>query len=91
MMVHSFNVDPLFKLFKQKKRNFNIYRYQAINEEVEKLLKAGFFREVHDPKLLANVVLVKKANGKWRVCIDFSNLNKSCPEVLPIPLNRATH
>ena len=29
---------------------------------------------------LANVVMVKKANGKWRMCVDFIDLNKACPK-----------
>jgi hypothetical protein len=49
-------------------------------EEVEKLLKAGFIREVDYPKWLANMVLVKKSNGKWRMCVDFYDLNKACPK-----------
>jgi hypothetical protein len=52
----------------------------AVAEEVEKLLKAGFIREVDYPEWLANVVLVKKSNGKWRICVDFTDLNKACPK-----------
>jgi hypothetical protein len=52
----------------------------VIAEEVEKLLKARFIREVYYPDWLANVVLVKKSSGKWRMCIDFTNLNKACPK-----------
>ena len=47
-------------------------------EEVEKLLTAGFIREVYYPKWLANVVMVKKSNGKWRMCVDFTDLNNAC-------------
>ena len=32
------------------------------------------------PDWLANVVMVKKTNGKWRMCVDFIDLNKSCPK-----------
>jgi hypothetical protein len=52
----------------------------VIAEEVEKLLKARFIREVYYPDWLANVVLVKKSSGKWRMCIDFTNLNQACPK-----------
>jgi hypothetical protein len=45
---------------------------------VHKLLEAGFIREFDYPEWLANVVLVKKLNGKWRMCVDFTDLNKSC-------------
>lgn len=38
-------------------------------EEVEKLLTVGFIREVYYPEWLANVVMVKKSNGKWQICV----------------------
>ena len=41
---------------------------------------AEFIREVYYPDWLANVVMVKKANGKWRMCVDFTDLNKTCPK-----------
>ena len=47
-------------------------------EEVRKLLEVDFIREVYYPDWLAKIVMVKKANGKWRMCVDFINLNKAC-------------
>ena len=47
---------------------------------MENLLRARFIREARYPKWISNVVLVKKANGKWRMCVDFTNLNKACPK-----------
>ena len=50
------------------------------------MLEADFIREVYYPDWLANVVMVKKANGKWRMCLDFANLNKACPkDSYPLP------
>ena len=49
-------------------------------EEVRKLQDAGFIRKVYYPDWLANVVMVKKANRKWRMCVDFTDLNKACPK-----------
>ena len=49
-------------------------------EDVEKLLATRFVREVYNPEWLANVVMVKNSNGKWRMCIDFTNLNHTCPK-----------
>ena len=49
-------------------------------DDVNKLLAADFIRKVYYPDWLANVVLVKKVNGKWRMCVDFTNLNKACPK-----------
>ena len=55
-------------------------------EEVTKLLTTGFVRGVYYPDWLANVVLVKKANAKWRLCVDFTDLNKACPkDIFPLP------
>ena len=49
-------------------------------DEVDKLHVANFIKEVYYPKWLANVVMVKKANGKWRMCVDFMDLNGACPK-----------
>ena len=55
-------------------------RDKAIAEEVQKLLEADFIREVYYLDWLANIVIGKKANGNWRMCIDFTDLNKACPK-----------
>ena len=86
VIVHQLNVDPNHKPVRQKKRSFNPERYKAIEEGVKKLLKAGFIREVYYPNWLANVVMVKKPNGKSKICIDFTDLNKACPKnSFPLP------
>jgi len=55
-------------------------------DEVDKLLIANFIREVYYPDWLANVVMVKKSNRTWRMCVDFTNLNSACPEdSFPLP------
>ena len=70
----------------QKKRKFAYKRQNLIAEETKKLLDAGFIREVSHPEWLANVVLVKKANGKYRMCVDYTDLNKACPkDSYPLP------
>ena len=60
-------------------------RRKAVRQEVSKLKAADFIREVQHPSWLANTVLVKKANGEWRMCIDYTDLNKACPKD-PFPL-----
>ena len=86
VITHKLNVNPSFKPVKQKRRSFTLERQKAINEEVAKLLKADAIREVKYPEWLANVVLVKKANGKWRLCIDFIDINRACPkDSFPLP------
>jgi hypothetical protein len=76
IIVHRLNVDPSSKPIRQRRRTFAPERNQAIAEEVSKLLAVGFIREVDYPEWLANVVLVKKSNNKWRMCVDFTDLNK---------------
>jgi hypothetical protein len=49
-------------------------------EEVTKLKEAGFIEEIKYPSWLTNVVMVKKANDKWRMCVDFTDLNNACPK-----------
>ena len=86
IITHRLNVNPSFKPVKQKRRSFSPERQKAINEEVGKLLQASAIREVKYPKWLANVLLVKKANGKWRLCIDFTDVNRACPkDSFPLP------
>ena len=83
---HELNIDPTFKPVKQKRRKLGPECASAVNDEVEKLLKFGSITEVRYPDWLANPVVVKKKNGKWRVCVDFTDLNKACPkDSFPLP------
>ena len=86
VMVHRLNVLPSFPPIRQKKRVFAPERDQAIAEEVRKLQEASFIKEVYYPDWLADVVMVKKASGKWKMCVDFTDLNKACPkDSYPLP------
>ena len=86
VIVHRLNVLPSFSPIRQKKRVFAQEQDKTIAEEVQNLLEADFIREVYYPDWLANVVMVKKANGKWRMCVDFMDLNKACPkDSYPLP------
>ena len=76
VMVHRAIVPPI----RQKNRVFAPERDQAIAKKVRKLREASFIREVYYPNWLANVVMVKKASRKWRMCVDFTDLNRACPK-----------
>ncbi|KAJ4764583.1 polyprotein [Rhynchospora pubera] len=82
---HKIKLFPNARPVHQKKRKFGPERRTIIEEEVQRLLAAGFIREVKCPAWLANPVVVPKPNNKWRVCIDFTDLNKACPKD-PFPL-----
>jgi hypothetical protein len=73
-------VNPSARPHKQKLRNMSEDKDEAIKAEVKRLLNAKVIREVAYLEWLANTVMVKKSNGKWRMCIDFTNLNKACPK-----------
>ena len=77
---HALRLIPGSKPAKQRLRRFNDERRRAIGEEITKLLATGFIREVFYSDWLANPVLVKKKTGKWRMCVDYTGLNKACPK-----------
>ena len=78
MIEHSLNVPPTTKPIKQKLRRFAQDKKEAIRVEITRLLAAGFIKEVYHPEWLANLVLVQKKNNEWRMCVDYTNLNKYC-------------
>ncbi|PKA47916.1 RNA-directed DNA polymerase like [Apostasia shenzhenica] len=83
---HHLNVSQVVTPVAQKKRVMAGERQDAIKEEITKLLGAGYIREVQYPRWLTNVVMVRKANGKWRMCVDFRSLNQACPkDAYPLP------
>ena len=86
VIVHRLNMSPFFPPICQKKRVFTPKRDRAIAEKVYKLLEMDFIREVYYLDWLANVMMVKKANGKWRIGVDFIDLNKAClKDSYPLP------
>ena len=86
IMSHSLCINPKHPPVKQKRRMLGPERSAALKEEVEKLKGNGFTKDSKYPDWISNHVLVKKSNGKWRTCIDFSDLNKACPkDSFPLP------
>jgi hypothetical protein len=86
IIEHSLNVDPSFRPRKQRLRKMSDDKAKGARNEVKKILSAGVIREVTYPEWLANTIMVKKANEKWRMCIDFTDLNKACPkDEFPLP------
>jgi hypothetical protein len=79
---HSLDILSYSRAMQQRLRRFDEERRRAIGVDPRKLLEAGFIKEVFHPTWLANPVLVKKKNGKWRMCVDYIALNKACPKFL---------
>jgi hypothetical protein len=86
VIEHSLNVDPAVRPRKHKLRKRSDDKAEGARNEVKEFLSARVIREVTYTELLANTVMVKKANGKWRMCIDFTDLNIACPkDEFPLP------
>ena len=66
VISHHLSVSKAKKPIQQKRRAFSDEKNRTIEEEVQKLLEAGFIEPCKYPEWLANVVMVKKANGSWR-------------------------
>ncbi|KAK1680856.1 hypothetical protein QYE76_041704 [Lolium multiflorum] len=84
---HALNVDPTAKPVQQPMRRFSEPKRRAIGEEVNRLRKAGFIRELKEAEWVANPVMVpKKDTTALRMCIDYTGLNKHCPkDHFPLP------
>ena len=88
VIEHHLVVCPHARPVKQKVRKKALERQEFIIEEIWKLEVAGLVRGVLRPMWLANPV--RKANGKWRLCIDYTDINKACPKD-PFPLPCIDH
>ena len=86
-ICHHLNVNPSIDPKKQPPRRPSKEHAEAVREEVTRLKQAGAIKEVFYFEWLANTVVVKKKSGKWRVCVDFTNLNKACPKD-PFPMSK---
>ena len=79
-ICHQLNVNPKATLRKQPYRRSSKEHVEVVKEEVQKLKQVREIKEVFYPEWLANTVVVRKKSRKWRVCVDFTNLNKTCPK-----------
>ena len=86
-IVHKLNLDPLYPPRKQKSRRSAKEHVEAVRQEVKKLKEVGAIKEIFFPGWLANTVVVKKKNGKWRVCVDFTDLNRAYSKD-PFPMHK---
>ena len=83
---HKLNVDSKCTLKKLKLKRSSDIHSDTIKEEVDKLKGVGAIKKVFYLKWLANIVVVKKKKGKWRVYVDFTDLNKTYPkDPFPVP------
>ena len=86
-ICHHLNVNPSITPKRQPPQHPSREHAEAIKNKVTKLKQEGAIKEVFYPQWLANMVVVKKKTRKWRVCVDFTDLNKACPKD-PFPMPR---
>ena len=79
-IYHHLNVNSSITSRRQLPRRPSKEHAEAVKNEVTRLKKTGAIKEVFYPQWLANTVVVKKKTGKWRMCVDFTDLNKACPK-----------
>nr|GFC29072.1 reverse transcriptase domain-containing protein [Tanacetum cinerariifolium] len=83
---HRLNIREGYSPVRQKKRGQAPKRAKAIHAEVQKLVEARIMREVYYHDWLSNPVMVKKHDGSWQMCVEFTDLNKACPhDCYPLP------
>nr|GEU39266.1 reverse transcriptase domain-containing protein [Tanacetum cinerariifolium] len=86
VVEHRLNIREGYSPVRQKKKGQAPERAKAIQVEVQKLVEAGIMREVYYHDWLSNPVMVNKHDGSWRMCVDFTDLNKACPQdCYPLP------
>ena len=85
-ICHHLNVNPSIIPRKQPPQRSSKKHSDAVRDEMIKLKQIGDIKEVFYPKWLAHTIVVKKKTGKWRVCVDFIDLNKACTkDPFPMP------
>ncbi|KAM1212301.1 hypothetical protein ACFX2G_003942 [Malus domestica] len=87
IVVHHLAIKPGTRPIKQTQKRYRSELIPQIEVEIDKLIEAGFIREVQYPKWISNIVIVLKKSGQIRVCVDFRDLNDACPnDDFPLPI-----
>ncbi|CAJ2652721.1 unnamed protein product [Trifolium pratense] len=83
---HQLTLDPRTSAVVQRRRKQSPEKAEAAEKAVKDLLEANFISEARYTTWLSNIVLVKKSNGKWHMCVDYTDLNRACPkDAYPLP------
>jgi hypothetical protein len=60
---------------------------EEVKKEIEKMLEVGFIRPCRYAEWISSIVPVQKKDGRWRVCVDFRDLNRATPkDEYPMPI-----
>ena len=84
--THHIYIKEGCKLVQQPQRRMNPALKDIVKEELRKLLDAGFIYPISNSEWLYPLVLVPKKNGKWRICVNYRELNKATKkDHFPLP------
>eukprot|EP00253_Pinus_taeda_P023617 PITA_23617 len=84
--THHIYIKEDCKPVTQPQRRMNPALKDIVKEELQKLLDAGFIYPISDSEWVSPLVLVPKKNGKWRICVDYRELNKATKkDLFPLP------
>lgn len=86
-MEHRLGIPSSVKPIIQKRRSFNVEKQDILRKEITDLLQADAIRRIQFLQWFANLMVVAKLGDKWRVCIDFTSLNRAIPKK-SYPLSR---
>jgi hypothetical protein len=80
IIEHQLPLKKGFRPFQQRERQMRTEVLEEVKKEIEKMLEAGFIRPCRYAEWISSIVLVHKKDGRWRVCVDFRNLNRATPK-----------
>jgi hypothetical protein len=87
IVEHRLPLKNGFRPFQQRTQQMKVEVLVEVKKEVEKMLEAGFIRPCRYAKWISSVVPVQKKDGRWRVCVDFRDLNRATPkDEYPMPV-----
>ena len=87
IVEHRLPLKKGFRPFQQRARQMKAEVLEEVKKEVEKMLDAGFIRPCRYAEWISSVVPVQKKDGRWRVCVDFRDLNRATPkDEYPMPV-----
>jgi hypothetical protein len=87
IVEHRLPLQSGFRPFQQRARQMKADVLVEVKKEVEKMLEDGFIRTCRYAEWISSVVPVQKKDGRWRVCVDFRDLNRATPkDEYPMPI-----